>query len=201
MRFPALRVGAGSLLVMTALFFLSGCGEIAAVLLPAAAHELGHVLALFVLGLPIRGFRIDLQGFCIEYGGSTGALGHAFAAASGPVAGFAYAYGASYAGDLLGSEWLCLTAGISLLLSLFNLLPALPLDGGAILLHLSGAVLGERKARVLTEISGLLVGAALLGGGFYLLLRGQGAALLLASIWLLLAQESGRGLVKRREMI
>lgn len=201
MRAPALRAGSGALLVMAAMFFLGSCGDLAAVLLPAAAHELGHLFALWILGLPVRSFWIDLKGLCIKYGGSTGEMGHVFAAAAGPIAGFAFAYAASLAGKRLGSEWLCLTAGVSLLLSVFNLLPALPLDGGNILLHLSGAILGERRAHSLTEVSGLLVCAAMLGSGFYLLLQGKGAALLLAAIWLLLAQESGRGLVKRQEMI
>lgn len=201
MRAAPLRAGSGALIVIAVMFFLEGSGNFTAVLVPAAAHELGHLFALWMLGLPVRSFRIELQGFCIEYSGSTGALGHALAAAAGPLAGLAFSYAASLAGGRLGSEWLCLTAGVSLLLSLFNLLPALPLDGGAILLHISGAILGEQRARVLVEITGLLVCAAMLGGGFYLLLQGKGAAVLLAAVWLLLAQENGRGLVKRREMI
>ena len=176
MRTRFFHLGFGALLLGAGLFCLGDRESILAVALPVLAHELGHLLALWILGMPVRGFRLELRGFCIEYGGGSGAVGHVLAAAAGPLAGLAYALAAAR-------------------------LPALPLDGGTILLHLSMAILGDRRGRLLTEILGLMVGAALLGGGFYLMVRGQGAALALAAVWLLLAQEEGQGLVKRREII
>ena len=98
-------------------------------------------------------------------------------------------------------DWLSLSAGVSILLSLFNLLPALPLDGGRIVLALSCAALGEKRGERVTEGLSLFVGAALLACGFWLMLRRRGLAVLAAAIWLLLYQENGRGLVKRGEMI
>ena len=201
MRKAILHAGPGAFLLVAAVFFLGDGWDIAAVLLPVAVHELGHLLALWLLGLPLRGLRVELRGLCIEYGGSPGALAQILAAAAGPLAGLAYALAASRIGGRLESDWICLTAGVSLLLSLFNLLPAMPLDGGVILSNLGCAVLGERRGARLCEALGLLVGAALLGGGFYLMLHGKGVALLLAAVWLLLSQEDGRGLVKRHEMI
>ena len=201
MKRPLLRAGAGAFLLVAALFFLGDAWDIAAVLLAVSIHEAGHLLALWLLGLPLRGLRIELRGFCIEYGGSCGACGHALAAAAGPFAGLAFAFAVSRIGNRLGSDWCCLTAGVSLLLNAFNLLHALPLDGGMILYHLSGALFGSRHAGTLLEATGLIVGAGLMGGGLYLMLHGRGAAILLAAIWLLLAQEDARGLVKRQEMI
>ena len=201
MRTRFFHLGFGALLLGAGLFCLGDRESILAVALPVLAHELGHLLALWILGMPVRGFRLELRGFCIEYGGGSGAVGHVLAAAAGPLAGLAYALAAARLSSRLGSDWLRLSAGVSLLLTLFNLLPALPLDGGTILLHLSMAILGDRRGRLLTEVLGLMVGAALLGGGFYLMVRGQGAALALAAVWLLLAQEEGQGLVKRREII
>ena len=195
MRTRFFHLGFGALLLGAGLFCLGDRESILAVALPVLAHELGHLLALWILGMPVRGFRLELRGFCIE------SVGHVLAAAAGPLAGLAYALAAARLSSRLGSDWLRLSAGVSLLLTLFNLLPALPLDGGTILLHLSMAILGDRRGRLLTEILGLMVGAALLGGGFYLMVRGQGAALALAAVWLLLAQEEGQGLVKRREII
>lgn len=201
MRSSLFHAGFGALLLIAALFFLGDVWDIAAVLLPAAAHETGHLLALWLLGLPVRGFRVDLQGFCIEYGGAAGAVVHALVAAAGPLAGLLYAFALSRAATKLGSEWLYLTSGVSLLLSIFNLLPALPLDGGRIVLHLSSAVLGCRRGQRLTDALGLIVGAALLGAGFYTMLHGRGIALELAAVWLLLSQEGGQGLVKHREIV
>ena len=190
---PLLLAPAGLLL------YLGSGREIAAILLAALFHELGHALALRLLGLHIRCFRAELRGFCMEYYGECGAVGHALAAAAGPAAGFAWAIGASVLGRRM--DWLSLSAGVSLLLSLFNLLPALPLDGGRILLSLSCAFLGERRGEKLTEGCSLGVGSLLLAFGVWLMLRGRGIALLTAAVWLLGYQESGRGLVKRPEMI
>ena len=71
-------------------------------------------------------------------------------------------------------------AGLSLLLSLFNLLPAPPLDGGAAAAALfslwPGGERGERLARLLA----LLTAAALTGAGLWALRRGYGAAALIA---------------------
>jgi len=183
------------------LLYLGNPAEIAAFLLPAVCHELGHVAAILLLGMQIRRFRLELRGFCIEYYGAGGALGQALAAAAGPLAGFAWAGAASLLGSRLQADWLCLSAGVSLLLSLFNLLPAMPLDGGRIVLNLSCAVLGEQKGARLCEAVSLFIGTALMGLGLWVMLRGKGAALLAASIWVLLYQESGPVLAKRREMI
>ena len=62
------------------------------------------LLALLLLGLHIKGIRAELRGFCIEYCGYTGAVGHALAALAGPAAGLAYALAASTAGELTPGE-------------------------------------------------------------------------------------------------
>lgn len=201
MRLPPVRAGFGALLFTAALFCIPDGMSAAALLLPLCAHELGHLLALGLLGLPIRCFHIELRGLCIEYGGRAGALGHSFVAAAGPFAGLVYAFALSRAAMSLQSEWCRLSAGLSLALTLFNLLPALPLDGGVLLLRLGSALFGDRVGRRLAEASSLLVGAALLGWGFSVLLHGGGLAPTLAAIWLLLSQDDGQGLAKRPELV
>lgn len=196
-----LQIGIGAAAVFALCLYLGKANELAALLLPILCHELGHFLALLALGLHIRLFRVEPRGFCLEYYGSTGALGHALAAAAGPAAGLLYAWAAAALGRLYSTELLLFSAGTSLLLSIFNLLPALPLDGGRILLALSCAVLGTRRGERITEGTSLAFGAVLLALGIHVMIAGRGIGLLAAAIWLLLYQENGRGLVNRPELL
>ena len=183
------------------IYFIADVDKILALLIPALFHELGHVFTLRLLGLRISGFRAELKGLCIGYSGYTGALGHALAAAAGPLWGLIYAMAASLLAQRLACQWLELSAGVSLLLSLFNLLPALPLDGGRILYALSSPFMSEASARRLVDISSLVVGLMLLALGTYLMLRGFGAAMDLAAIWLLAYTGTERRAFRSREMI
>ncbi len=190
-------LSAGAALLAALLVFLLSGEELLALALPAAAHELGHLAAILALGLQPRRFSAGLGGFSLDYAGDPGTLGHVGIAGAGPVAGLLYAWAASRLGTSSGPDWLCLSAGISLLLSLFNLLPALPLDGGQILSRLSAAALGEERGARLCRIVQLTVAALLAAAGGILLLRGKGAALLLIGTGLLFGGETAPGLVKK----
>lgn len=194
-------ISAAAILLAALIYFIADVDKILALLIPALFHELGHVFTLRLLGLRISGFRAELKGLCIGYSGYTGALGHALAAAAGPLWGLIYAMAASLLAQRLACQWLELSAGVSLLLSLFNLLPALPLDGGRILYALSSPFMSEASARRLVDISSLVVGLMLLALGTYLMLRGFGAAMDLAAIWLLACTGTERRAFRSREMI
>ncbi len=194
-------ISAAAILLAALIYFIADVDKILALLIPALFHELGHVFTLRLLGLRISGFRAELKGLCIGYSGYTGALGHALAAAAGPLWGLIYAMAASLLAQRLACQWLELSAGVSLLLSLFNLLPALPLDGGRILYALSSPFMSEASARRLVDISSLVVGLMLLALGTYLMLRGFGAAMDLAAIWLLAYTGTERRAFRSREMI
>ena len=187
MRKERFSISAPAVVAAALVYYLAPTDKLLAVLLPVILHELGHILALRLLGLRICRFRIELKGLCMEYRGYAGGLGHALAAAAGPALGLLYALAASLLAVQYGNPWLELTAGVSLLLSAFNLLPALPLDGGRILYHLSAALFGERVAARVTDITSLVVGTTLLVLGAYLMFRGFGLALELAAVWLLLS--------------
>lgn len=196
-----MKVSAAAAALAAVIYYIADADKLLAVLIPVAVHELGHIIVLRLLGLRITGFRAELKGFCIDYCGYTGAMGHVLAAVAGPAFGLAYALAASAAAVKYESPWLELTAGVSLLLSAFNLLPALPLDGGRVLDSIARVFLGAYKAERLSYISGLIIGTVLLAAGIYLMLKGQGIALALAAVWLLMYQNSGEGIVKRREIL
>lgn len=191
------ELSAGAALLGALLVFLLRGEELAALALPVAAHELGHLGALLSLGLRPRCFRVEIKGLCLDYAGDPGVMGQVWIAAAGPAAGLLYAWAAARLGTELGWDWLCLSAGISLLLSLFNLLPALPLDGGQILFQLSLAALGERRAAAVTRAAQLLTAAALSAVGLLLLVQRRGAAQLFAGLALFFDGLSGPGLVKK----
>lgn len=154
------------------LFYYSDAAQIRVLALPIVCHELGHLLALRLLGCRIRELRLELGGMCIGYRGSPERFGEIIAAASGPLAGLLYALPASR----LGPEGR-LSALVSLLLSLLNLIPAQPLDGGRI----AAALLRPRAAACLSATCAALTSAL----GLWLFRRGWGAALALVGLLLM----------------
>ena len=196
-----LSISAGALLLGALIYCTASFSELAAILTPVIVHELGHILTLRLYGLRIRRVRADLRGLCIEYGGLCAPLGHAVSALAGPAAGLAYAFAASFFARRGGNEVLTLSAGVSMLLSLFNLLPILPLDGGRIFSIIASELLGGRRGDALTKAVSLALSAALLAAGTYLMWRGNGTALALAALWLLASQPDKAALVKRRELL
>ncbi len=196
-----LSISPGAALLGAFFYCTASFSELAAILAPAIVHELGHIVALRLYGLRIRRITADLRGLCIEYSGLCSPLGHAVSALAGPAAGLGYAFAASYFARGGSNGVLALSAGVSLLLSLFNLLPILPLDGGRIFSIIAAELLGGRRGDALTKGVSLTLATALLLAGTLLMWRGEGTALTIVSLWLLLAQPDKAVLVKRRELL
>jgi Zn-dependent protease/predicted transcriptional regulator len=148
-------------LVTTLLFFAS-----------LLAHELGHALEARREGIPTRGITLWMLGGVAQSGGPFPSAGvEARVALTGPAVSAALGaalVGAGQIGALPAAiaavlEWLGWT---NLLLLAFNMIPALPLDGGrvlrAALWRLSGNLL--RATRVATRVSRALA-VGLMGFG------------------------------------
>ena len=84
-----------------------------------------------------------------------------------------------------------LSAGISLLLSVFNLLPVLPLDGGRILLGLMTMLLGARTGERIAYRISIAITVLLLIAGTVLAFNNGSKAPAAAALWLMLAQRNG----------
>lgn len=144
-------------------------------------HELAHALVAMRDGLGIRGITLFLFGGVAELETEPrSAASELRIALAGPAMSFALAagfaalarllpmFGAAEAAPALASY----LAAINLMLAVFNLLPAFPLDGGrvyrALLWYRSGDLIGAtRRATRLGQ--GLALGLMIAGGGLFFL--------------------------------
>ena len=178
-------VSAGAVLFMAALYFFGGAAELAALLAAAAVHEAGHAAVICLCGGKIRSLRFTAAGLSMVYSGVISENAELLSILAGPLLGILAA--------LLTLKTAPLFAYISLFLSAYNLLPALPLDGGRALYSLLIRRKNIGNAEKILTVSGIASGLLLLFAGLYALHRQLGLALVFAGIWLLIAQT---GLVK-----
>jgi Zn-dependent protease len=149
------------------------------------AHELGHCVVARMLGIDVVAVRLYLLGGVSELAsGPVGARDEALVAAAGPavsglLAGVCWLALQPTTGGTVGWLVLMLLALSNLVIAVFNLLPALPLDGGRVIRAGIWGVTGSRRAGTVAAVAGGGLLAAALIGWAVLLLVGDGAAALL----------------------
>jgi Zn-dependent protease len=152
-------------------------------------HELAHSLVARHYGLGIGGITLFLFGGVAELVDEPKSAGSEFwIAIAGPVMSFVLAALFGLAAMATGAEGIVGTilaylASINLVLAVFNLLPAFPLDGGRVLRawlwHRSGDMLeATRKA----SGAGAILALGLMGLGLFSALSGGG----IGGLWLVL---------------
>lgn len=153
----------------------------------AAVHELGHYAALRAFGARPYLLRLELTGAAMYFDESRLSYGREMLAAlAGPLAGLLLTFAAAY----LGAHAL---AGVSLALSLFNLLPIGGLDGGRLLRALLSIHTDPERADKLCLWVTLVCAAMMLSAGVYLMLRARmGGALIIAGLALLIKTQGTR---------
>ena len=129
-----IQVSPSAPLLLALFVMLSSPLLLAALLLAALCHELGHYGMLRRLRTQISAIRITALGAEMQVAGRLSYGGELLAAAAGPVTNLLLALPLAYGGRLW--EVLYLFAGAQLVLGVFNLLPILPLDGGSVLWNL-----------------------------------------------------------------
>src|SRR6185312_12515604 len=143
--------------------------------LSVLAHELGHCLAARMYGIPVLRVRLYLLGGVSELGRSPAGPGQ-----DAVVAGLLVGSFDSRTVGWLVSLQIALANAI---VAVFNLLPALPMDGGHVVRALVWRVTGKRAVgTTAATIGGALVAVALACWAVWFLTRSGAAAVLQALI-------------------
>ncbi|TCP50868.1 Zn-dependent protease [Tamaricihabitans halophyticus] len=138
--------------------------------LSVLAHELGHCVVALRLGLPVRRLRLFLLGGIAEIGRTPKRPGHeGLVAVAGPAVSAVLAAigtGLLLIVPLEGALWLLVLefAVANIAVTVFNMLPGLPLDGGRLLRAGVWALTGKRaQGTRAAVVGGAAVAVVLLG--------------------------------------
>lgn len=181
-RFGRVEVTGGFLLLLAWLNYLDRDFLIPMALLACAAHELGHLFAVQVMGGSVKLIRLTAVGAELVLERPLGYWQEGIAALAGPGTNLLLAL------TCCGVERYPAFAGLNLVLALFNLLPAGRLDGGRALYCTLALLAGPDLAAGAGAWLDLLCVAGTLGGGLLLAGRRGNVTLLLVALWLLAAR-------------
>lgn len=170
----------GFFAVLALLLCLDGGAHVLPAVLACLVHEAGHLLAAHLCGMRIEAVRFGALG--IQMVGDSGSVSHFRRAA------------VSLAGPLTNLLFFVLLlpvpqefCAVQLLLFLFHILPAVPLDGGMALYSLLCSVCPEKRAATWVTVISALLALGLGTLGFSILLRTRyNFSLLFLSVYILL---------------
>jgi len=166
------KISAGAIVLFSLIFFFDDTGAVSAMIPAAAIHELGHLIALRHYGARVKSFGLSAFGLEIEYSGLISNKHTAISLIAGPLFGGVWAAAAMAA----GTPFFALSGAISLMLTVFNLLPVLPLDGG----RLISCIFGEEKAKRISRVVAIMM----LALGVLALTAFRLPSLLMISVWI-----------------
>ena len=121
-----MEITPGAAILYPLLYFFDADGWFAALLPGVILHELGHAAALRLCGGEAASLRLEITGLCLDILPLTSSAAEILCCLAGPAAGLLWIPLAR----TLPGVWWRKSADAALVINLFNLLPALPLDGG-----------------------------------------------------------------------
>lgn len=193
-----LHISAGFWLLLAAAILAAPLPLTAAVLLAAALHEGGHLLALRLFHVPVEGLRLGALGAVIHARGAR-RLSYGrelLVTLAGSAANLLLAPPIAALSARFAWEWGFLLAGANVLLGVYNLLPVPPLDGGRALYLAVAYCFGPAAGEAAETVAGLFCAAAFAALGAYLTVVHGGALFLLAALGLLFGAARQFGLAK-----
>ena len=176
------------------------------------AHELGHAIVAVRRGIPVEGITLWVLGGVARLRREpTDARTELLVAAAGPATSVALAVGFGAGAlvlDSAGFGLLAAAAGwlatINLIIAVFNLIPAAPLDGGRILAGVLWLIHGDRdRAKWTATSTGRGFGAILIGVAVWALAVGGGFGFwpLLLGMFVLSAANGERRFLETRRRL
>lgn len=186
-----IEVSDGFLFLLALVFFFDEGSFLPPLFAAAAAHEAGHFAVLYAFGARPAQLKASLSGFSLDYTGSLTDMQTALTALAGPAAGAGFAMLCALLGAETESGFWLVCAGLGVILTLFNLLPVSPLDGGIVAEFALSHLFGAEIACIVSKVLAIAVETLLFGGGLWCLRGGDGPALFLAGVWLLVLRHGG----------
>lgn len=185
-----LKLSPPAIAYFSLLLFFGKPDQTAAVLLAVGVHEVSHLLSLAFFNCSVSSVNVGLNGLCINYSGKDRPVEAFVSSTAGPVGGFLFYLLGKLLPDHALPLWFIMSSRISLFLSLFNSLPAYPLDGGYALNILLTPVLENGVRERIIRAAGLCFSCLLILSGLAFLMKNGGFGASAAGIWLLCANIS-----------
>lgn len=157
-------------------------------LFAVSLHEIGHLLAMWIVGTPPKSIRLIPASVQITRSISSRYKNDIIVALSGPLVNFALFLTLYINYLIFGNKGILYYSLINLIVGLFNLLPVTGLDGGTVLFSVIAKKRDINKAMLTLRIISLCLGAVCLFLAITLTLRGKlNVSVYIISVYLFLS--------------
>ena len=164
-----IRVNLFLLLLCVVYAALGFAVEVLLIFAAVLVHEIAHAVIAVILGINVAEVELLPFGGQAKIEDFTGLEPdrEIYVAMAGPAASLSLAGIFYFLQDGITSPYLPLFININLILGLFNLCPALPMDGGRILRAILSGIIGYKKATARTAVLGKIIAVGLIIFGLY----------------------------------
>ncbi|MFA7076986.1 MAG: M50 family metallopeptidase [Syntrophomonas sp.] len=164
-----IRVNLFLLLLCVVYAALGFAVEVLLIFVAVLVHEIAHAVIAVILGINVAEVELLPFGGQAKIEDFTGLEPEReiYVAMAGPAASLSLAGIFYFLQDGITSPYLPLFININLILGLFNLCPALPMDGGRILRAILSGIIGYKKATARAAVLGKIIAVGLIIFGLY----------------------------------